>query len=171
VQEFLAYNSVHMLRAKLSRLCTFDLSSALDVPRSNHLVAQGHVQEKSRAPGGVQVPQANPSMIELHNVNQEQSREKGTSNTRDKMTENIIKLKNNFMNRIVHRARQKNSHKMILHRRRQAAQEGSDQLRITREAGPAGAWLLQALILDTMATYIEKWSHRCTKDKTYGSAL
>jgi hypothetical protein len=34
------------------------------------------------------------------------------------------------------------------------------------EAGPVGAWLFTALLLDTMTTQGNERSHRCTKHKT-----
>jgi hypothetical protein len=47
------------------------------------------------------------------------------------------------------------SHKLIPHRRRQAIQRDIDPLRTAGEPGLTGIWLLQALLLCTMATYIE----------------
>jgi hypothetical protein len=39
------------------------------------------------------------------------------------------------------------------------------------EAGPAGAWLLPALLLDTMTTQGNEQPHCCTKHKTYGGDI
>jgi hypothetical protein len=39
------------------------------------------------------------------------------------------------------------------------------------EAGPTGAWLFSALLLDTMTTQGNEQSRYCTKHKTYGDAL
>jgi hypothetical protein len=51
--------------------------SALAIPRDGQPAAQNPGQEKNHEiPGRVQVPQADPPMIGLHNTNQEQSREK-----------------------------------------------------------------------------------------------
>jgi hypothetical protein len=47
----------------------------------------------------------------------------------------------------------------------------SNPLRMTGEAGSAGAWLLLALLRDTMTTQRNERSHRCTKHKIYGGAL
>jgi hypothetical protein len=54
----------------------------------------------------------------------------------------------------MHTERDRNSYRIISHRRRQVVHGDIDQFRMTGEADPAGAWLFQALLLVAITTYI-----------------
>jgi hypothetical protein len=75
----------------------------------------------------------------LHHRSQKRDRKKWLTTWGLRYAKIDIKLKNNLMNIIAYRARQKIPENMILHRRKQATQEINDPLRMTREVHPTGA--------------------------------
>jgi hypothetical protein len=62
-----------------------------------------------------------------------------TSNTGGKLIGKNTKLKHNFMNKKMYRARQKVPIILLIHRRRLTIQEGSSLFWATEGAGPTGA--------------------------------
>jgi hypothetical protein len=91
---------------RLSRLYTLDPLLALAFLRSSHSATPDLEQENNqRTTDKSQIPQADLPTIGLHNPNQRQDREKVTHHMRDKYTKRDIKLKHNYMNIIVYRAR------------------------------------------------------------------
>jgi hypothetical protein len=73
----------------------------------------------------------------LHSSDKRQDREKATGTWGLKYTKIEIKLKHNFMNIIVNRARQKVSRTWYYIGENRHTQEDNNTLQMTREAGPA----------------------------------
>jgi hypothetical protein len=93
---------------RLSRLYTLDQppSVALAFSRSSHLATPDHEQKHNqRIPDKSHVPQADPLVIGLHNLNYMHDREKVIDHMRDKYAKRDIKLKHNSMNIIAYGAR------------------------------------------------------------------
>jgi hypothetical protein len=84
---------------RLSRLYTLDPLLALAFPRSSHSATLDFEQKNNQwTSDKLHVPQVDPPVTGLHNLNQRRDREKVTDHMRDKYAKSDIKLEHHSMN-------------------------------------------------------------------------